>query len=227
VTTVTGTDDVQRPGDAGRRVAHRRAELGLSVEEVAARSGMAPEYLSYLESQAAPLSYQSIVRLAVALETTTAALLGAGVEQPPGAGRHRQPAARLFKLAPEECRTLLGEGGVGRVVFSDPRGPVAFPVNYRMAGNDIVFRTAEMSSLRGAGYAARVSFEVDHIDDAMRQGWSVLATGAAHEVVDADELRGLEGLGVEPWAGEDRPVYLRITPTTVSGRRIQVPDDDG
>ena len=224
---MTGTNEGQRPGDVGRRAAHRRAELGLSVEEVAARSGMAPEYVAYLELQAAQLSYQSVVRLAVALETTTAELLGAGVEHPPGAGRHRRPAARLFKLAPAECRTLLGDGGIGRVVFSDPRGPVAFPVNYRMAGDDIVFRTAEMSSLRGAGYASRVSFEVDHIDEAMRQGWSVLVTGAAHEVLDADELRVLENLGVEPWAGEDRPVYLRITPASLTGRRIKVPDDDG
>ena len=223
---MTGTNHTQGPGDVGRRVAQRRAALGLSVEEVADRSGMAPEYLAYLESQAAQVSYQSVVRLAVALGTTTAALLGAGVEQPPGAGRHPQPAARLFRLTPAECRTLLGDGGIGRVVFSDPRGPVAFPVNYRMAGDDIVFRTAEMSSLRGAGYAARVSFEVDHIDDAMRQGWSVLATGSAHEVLDAEELRGLEDLDVEPWAGEDRPVYLRITPTSVSGRRIKVPDTD-
>ncbi len=222
---MTGTSEAQGPGDVGRRVAHRRAELGLSREEVASRAGMAPEYLTYLESQAAQLSYQSVVRLAVALETTTAELLGAGAEQPPGAGRDRRPAARLFKLSPTECRTLLGDGGVGRIVFSDPRGPVAFPVNYRMAGDDIVFRTAEMSSLRGAGYAARVSFEVDHIDDAMRQGWSVLATGTAHEVLDADERRGLEDLGVAPWAGEDRPVYLRITPTSISGRRIKVPDN--
>jgi nitroimidazol reductase NimA-like FMN-containing flavoprotein (pyridoxamine 5'-phosphate oxidase superfamily) len=129
----------------------------------------------------------------------------------------------LEKLTRTECRNLLGRGGIGRIVFYDPRGPVALPVNYRMAGDDIVFRTAALSSLRGARYTERVSFEVDHIDDAMRQGWSVLVTGSAREVHDADELRELEGLGVEPWAGEERPVYLRIEPKTVSGRRIRVP----
>lgn len=213
------------PGDIGRRVAQRRGELGLGMAEVAARAGMAPGYVEYLESQPADVSYQTLVRLAVALEMTAAELLGAGVELPSGQGRHGRPAARLEKLTRTECRSLLGDGGIGRIVFYDPRGPVAVPVNYRMAGDDIVFRTAELSSLRGGKYTERVSFEVDHIDDAMRQGWSVLATGKAREVHDPDELRELEGLGVEPWAGEERPIYLRIEPTIISGRRIRVPDD--
>jgi nitroimidazol reductase NimA-like FMN-containing flavoprotein (pyridoxamine 5'-phosphate oxidase superfamily) len=220
---MTGTNGPRDPGDIGRRVAHRRADLGLDVAEVAARAEMAPGYVEYLESQPADVPYQTVVRLAVALETTAAELLGAGVDLAPGQAHHRRPAARLEKLSRAECRNLLGRGGIGRIVFYDPRGPVALPVNYRMAGDDIVFRTAALSSLRGARYAERVSFEVDHIDEAMRQGWSVLVTGSAREVDDTDELLELEGLGVEPWAGEERPVYLRIEPKTVSGRRIRVP----
>jgi transcriptional regulator with XRE-family HTH domain len=222
---MTATDGPNDPGDLGRRVAHRRAALGLDVEEVAARAGMAPGYVEYLESHPAEVPYPAVVRLALALEMSAPELLGAGVELPPGQGRHGRPAARLEQLTRTECRAFLGEGGIGRVVFDDARGPVAVPVNYRMAGDDIVFRTTALSSLRGAGYTGRVSFEVDHIDDAMRQGWSVLVTGSAREVHDADELRALEGLGVEPWAGEDRPVYLLIEPKIVSGRRISVPAD--
>jgi hypothetical protein len=182
---------------------------------------MDPGFLEYVESQPAQLTYPTVVRLAVALETTAAALAGAGVDLPSGQGAAR-PGAQLEKLTPSECRGLIARGGVGRVVFYDARGPVALPVNYQMSGNDIVFRTAVLSSLRGASYAGRVSFEVDHIDDAMRQGWSVLVTGYAREVLDVDELRELEQLGVEPWAGEERPVYMRIEPIAVSGRRIRV-----
>ena len=100
--------------------------------------------------------------------------------------------------------------------------PSRFPVNYQMRGDDIVFRTSAISSVRAASYGQRVSFEVDRIDDAMRQGWSVLVTGNAHEVRDADELRELQQLGIEPWAGDERPVYMRIKPGTMSGRRIRV-----
>jgi nitroimidazol reductase NimA-like FMN-containing flavoprotein (pyridoxamine 5'-phosphate oxidase superfamily) len=218
VTNVSGPRD---SGDIGRRVERRRRELGMSVRETAARAGMDPGYLEYVESQPAQLTYPALVRLAAALETTAAALTGAGVDRPPGEGSRARRRARLDTLTPEECRDLLGRGGVGRVVFIDVRGPVALPVNYRMRHNDVVFRTAAFSSLRGALYARRLTFEVDHIDEAMAEGWSVLVMGYAHEVRDADELREVQELGVEPWAGEERPVYIRIEPSSVSGRRIR------
>ena len=111
-------------------------------------------------------------------------------------------------------------------MFDDARGPVALPVNYQMLGDDIVFRTSAVSSVRAAVYGERVSFEVDHIDDAMRQGWSVLVTGSPRQVRDDEELRELQQLGIEPWAGDERPVYMRIESRSVSGRRIRVTDKD-
>ncbi|WP_175609365.1 helix-turn-helix domain-containing protein, partial [Streptacidiphilus griseoplanus] len=59
-----------RPGDVGRRVAHRRTALGLSREELAARTGMAAEYLRYVEEHPAQLEPDAITRLAGALQTT-------------------------------------------------------------------------------------------------------------------------------------------------------------
>ena len=207
---MTGTSEWGDPGDTGRRVAHRRRELGLSVADVAERAGMDPSYLEYVESQPAQLTHSALVRLATALETTPAALSGGGIDRPPGEFGRGRRQSRLDTLTPEECRELLGRGGVGRIVFHDVRGPVALPVNYRMWNDDVVFRTAALSSLRGAQYAQQLSFEVDHIDGAMQQGWSVLVRGYAHEVRDAEELQAVEQLAVEPWAGEDRPVYIRI-----------------
>jgi hypothetical protein len=54
----------------------------------------------------------------------------------------------------------------------------------------------------------------------MSEGWSVLVTGRVRRV-SRDELRQLETLGVEPWAGGERTVYLRLEPREVTGRRIQ------
>ena len=186
---MTGTSEWGDPGDTGRRVAHRRRELGLSVADVAERAGMDPSYLEYVESQPAQLTNSALVRLATVLETTPAALSGGGIDRPPGESGRARRQSRLDTLTPEECRELLGHGGVGRIVFHNVRGPVALPVNYRMWNDDVVFRTAALSSLRGARYAQRLSFEVDHIDGAMRQGWSVLVRGYAHEVRDAEELQ--------------------------------------
>ena len=207
-------------GDVGRRVAHRRRELGLSVEDVALRAGMTPDYVTYLESQPAQLTQASAIRLAVALEISASVLLGGGIELPSGQGGAAR-GAHLEALSREECRQLLAPGGVGRFVFLDARGPVALPVNFRMFGDDVVFRTAAKSSVRSATHGGRVGFEVDHIDDAMREGWSVLVTGYAQELHDVEQRRQLEQLGIEPWAGNERPFYVRIEPVEASGRRIR------
>ena len=208
-----------KPTDLGRRVAQRRRDLGLSREELADRAGMATAYVEYLEEQAAHVPLFGVARLAVALDTSVDELLGGTVEVPPG--QHRPASeATLETLSERECRSHLAAGGVGRFVFTTRRGPVAVPVNYRMAEGDIVFRTAEETSLTEVSDTEPVSFEVDRIDDAMSEGWSVLVTGRVRRV-SPDELRRFETLGVEPWAGGERPVSLRLEPREVTGRRIR------
>lgn len=67
-----------------------------------------------------------------------------------------------------------------------------------------------------------VAFEVDHIDEALGQGWSVLVRGQAHRVLQAGELRHVrETAAVVPWAHGPRETYVRIVPSQISGRRIE------
>jgi nitroimidazol reductase NimA-like FMN-containing flavoprotein (pyridoxamine 5'-phosphate oxidase superfamily) len=54
----------------------------------------------------------------------------------------------------------------------------------------------------------------------MSEGWSVLVTGRVRRV-SPDELHQLETFGIEPWAGGERTVYLRLEPREVTGRRIR------
>lgn len=217
MTTTSGPG--QTPGDLGRRVARRRQELGLSRKQVAERAGIAPGYVEYLEEGAARVPPASVALLASALDTTVDELLGGTVELPPGQ-RGPAPQPTLEVLSPAECRRLLASGGVGRFVFANERGPVAMPVNFRIMDGDVVFRTAGDSSLAAPPDMELVSFEVDHIDEAMSAGWSVLVTGHVRRVTP-DEYRRLEELGVEPWAGGQRTVYLRIEQRDISGRRIR------
>jgi hypothetical protein len=106
-------------------------------------------------------------------------------------------------------------------VFHEPRGPVALPVNFRVLGDDVVFCTAPSAALiQSLGYE-RVSFEIDHIDEALGEGWSVLISGDAHAISDTAERQLAQALGVTPWAGGDRDVYVRIVPSEVTGRRIR------
>ena len=207
--------------DLGRRILEHRHQAGLSREETAARAGMASSYLKYLETSPAPNPTPSaLARLADALGVGVGALTGAALQLPPGT---QAPAQRPVPepLTPAQCRGYLGSGGVGRMVFAGPRGPEAIPVNYATLGSDIVVRTGLRTSLASRATLTRVSFEVDHLDRALAEGWSVLASGLARVVAAPSELETVRSLGLQPWAGGDKDTYLRITITDITGRRIR------
>lgn len=144
--------------------------------------------------------------------------LACGQSSPP------QPAGRervLRVLSPDECLGLLAPGGVGRVGFASAEGVIMLPVNFAFTGHAVVFRTAP-DALLAVHATAPVSFEADHIDEALREGWSVLVQGHAHKISDEREVTRLErATSLEPWAGGARDVWVRITLTRISGRRIQ------
>lgn len=208
-------------GDLARRVVHRREQLGLTRGEVARRAGMDSGYLDYLEHSAdANVSAEALVRLAFALETTVSDLAGGNVDRPPGSGR-AGPHPSLEVLSREQCEAHLAGGGIGRIVFLAERGPVALPVNFQFVDGDVVFRTDPTGSPATAT-GAPISFEVDHIDEATSEGWSVLITGHAARVDDPYQLERLAQLGIEPWAGEaGRDALIRIKTTEISGRNIR------
>jgi hypothetical protein len=55
----------------------------------------------------------------------------------------------------------------------------------------------------------------------LRAGWSVLIHGHAHTVSDEHEVRQIQQwTRLEPWADGARDVYVRVTPTRISGRRV-------
>jgi hypothetical protein len=209
------------PSDLGRRVAEQRRRAGLSRAELAGRAGLAPSYLDYLEMSGTPSPGPgALLRIAAALGSTPEALTGAAVHRPPGQ-RGAGTAPALFTLSVAECRRHLAAGGIGRFLFTADRGPVAVPVNYRMLGGDIVFATADGSAVAAAAHQPRVSFEVDRIDDALAEGWSVLASGRARRLPPGPEQDRAAALGISPWAGGRRDTYLLLTPRQVTGRCIR------
>ena len=191
----------------------------MSRDDLAERAGMAPGYVEYLEKSAARVPIAGVASLARALNTTVDELLGGSFDLPPGR-RGQAPRPELEVLSEEECAQLLAAGGVGRFVFTTDRGPIAVPVNYRVMDGDVVFRVDADTILATVSDSDRVSFEVDRVDEAMSTGWSVLVTGRVRRV-SPDEFRRLEDLGIEPWAGGHRSVFLRIEQRHLSGRRIR------
>ena len=209
------------PGDLSKRIAKRRAELGLSTAQVAVRARMSLRYLEYLERYPARPTPAALRQLAAALQTTPAALLGAGAGAPPGHGRPADLRV-ISKLTPAECHRLIAPGGVGRIAFGTLSGPVVLPVNFAVLADTIVIRTAEGTIIDGHA-DEKVALEVDHIDEALRQGWSVLVRGQAHRVMHPAELHRLqEDAVIWPWPGGEREVYVRIIPSQTTGRRIEI-----
>jgi nitroimidazol reductase NimA-like FMN-containing flavoprotein (pyridoxamine 5'-phosphate oxidase superfamily) len=127
----------------------------------------------------------------------------------------------ITELPRDECMELLGAGQLGRVAISTPMGPRIVPVNYRMHDGDVVFRTTPHSVLGTYGWDSELAFEVDHIDERARAGWSVVALGKGQLVDDMNEVNRIRLSGdPKPWPDGPRNVYLRLFVREVSGRRV-------
>lgn len=216
-----GSEPVRTRSDLGRRAALRRQQLGLTREEVAARAAASPGFLKYVEESASDPGIGFMLRLASALDTTVSELVGGTMELPAGFGKAAaQP--EVLVLSPAECREMLSTHGVGRVAVTVDDTPAVFPVNYTVADELIAYRTApEAGPAAAAG--REVALEVDHIDDAFSQGWSVLVVGRAHVVTNSYESRRLEEHAhTGPWVGDGRHQWIAIHPTRITGRRIRV-----
>lgn len=120
-----------------------------------------------------------------------------------------------------ECLQLLGADVIGRLAIVAGGSPHVVPVNYVLDGRDIVFKTGAGTKLHEAG-RSRAVFEVDAFDRERRTGWSVIVSGSLEEVTtfDRELLDRLRELPVAPWAGGDKPHWMRITATRITGRRI-------
>jgi nitroimidazol reductase NimA-like FMN-containing flavoprotein (pyridoxamine 5'-phosphate oxidase superfamily) len=131
----------------------------------------------------------------------------------------------LEVLSEQECWLLLEAAHIGRLAVSIGDRPEIFPVNYVVAGDDaagrvIVFLTAPGSKLAGAVLGRSVAFEIDAADPLFHTGWSVVLQGTAAEIEGLEELMDAEALPLRPWGPTPKHNYVRISPTSVSGRRI-------
>ena len=126
-----------------------------------------------------------------------------------------------------ECLRLISAGGVGRIGYTGRFGPTVVPVNYALHEGTIVFRTGQHSPMgedlrTGIEHAeSKVAFEIDEISPATREGWSILVQGRAHPVDSETERNSVMQSGVEPWAGGEKELFVRVTPTRITGRRIR------
>ena len=143
-----------------------------------------------------------------------------------GIGGNENEGPVLERLDEAESLRLIAPGGIGRIAFIGRYGLTVLPVNYKLHDGAIVFRTAQDSptgeDLRtGIAHAEyQVAFEIDQINPETRDGWSVLIHGPAHHMASDDERAAVAASGVAPWPRGVHEHAIRITPTSVTGRRL-------
>lgn len=126
-------------------------------------------------------------------------------------------------IAESECRDLLSSGTIGRIAFNSASGIQLLPLNYLYLDGAAYCRV-DAGSVLGelADGSDDVAFEVDYVEELVKEAWSVLVTGSIRAVTEAEEMAKLLGQRkLEPWAIGDRQLYLRLEPVTITGRRVK------
>ncbi|HNA97880.1 MAG TPA: pyridoxamine 5'-phosphate oxidase family protein [Marmoricola sp.] len=116
---------------------------------------------------------------------------------------------------------FLGRHKLGRLGFHMVEKVEVLPINYRVHGRNIYFRTAEGSKLLGILLDHDVAFEVDEwVGD---QAASVVVHGNCRELSEqiADDLRET----IQPWIAVPKSHVMVIEPTSISGRHFKLESD--
>lgn len=120
----------------------------------------------------------------------------------------------------EECLTLLRWESVGRLaVGRQGAAPIVVPVNFVLDDDSILFRT-DAGETTASVLENPASFQVDRFDWYRRIGWSVLVQGRAHLLTPEAAAAVTEELS--PWAPGHHSLVVRLVPSSISGRRIEL-----
>lgn len=127
-----------------------------------------------------------------------------------------QPAyrgGRVEVLEALECKRLLVSASVGRLGYSTSNEQRIVPMNYVLADDHLVFRTASDNEVAHFASGRAVAFQVDEMNQQQQSGWSVLVSGTAQKLPSAS-LRAMDvGETPEPWAAAPQSEPLSALPT--------------
>ena len=127
---------------------------------------------------------------------------------------------RLETLAPDECRRLLESRHVGRLGYCTDFGPRIVPMNYTVIGDALTFRTGAGTEAARHVPSHAIAFEVDHSDETLQTGWSVLVLGNAR-LLDMASLLMLDIRKTShPWPEGGRSLVLQLPLSSMTGRRV-------
>ena len=129
----------------------------------------------------------------------------------------------VAELSESTCWELLRSTSVGRLAVWVDDHPDIFPLNYAVDHGTVVFRSSAGTKLSAALSDSAVALEADGYDAENGEAWSVVIRGRAEEI-RGQELMDTIDLPLFPWQAGDKERFIRISPTTTSGRRFPVAD---
>jgi uncharacterized protein len=126
-------------------------------------------------------------------------------------------------LSADQCLDLLASRDLGRIALVIGDQPEIFPVNYSIDRSIVVFRVAP-GTKPSMTPNKRIAFEVDELDARAGIAWSVMVKGLVLDVTTSKDpfTAFLRTAGVRPAAPGDRPLWMAIYPSEISGRRFRL-----
>lgn len=128
------------------------------------------------------------------------------------------------ELSESACWALLRTTSVGRLAVWVADHPDIFPLNYAVAHGTVVFRSRAGTKVSAALSDSPVALEADGYDAENATAWSVVIRGNAEEITAGSDLIDTVDLPLFPWQAGDKGRFIRIVPTTTSGRRFPIAD---
>ncbi|MFJ6416999.1 pyridoxamine 5'-phosphate oxidase family protein [Paeniglutamicibacter sp. NPDC091659] len=134
--------------------------------------------------------------------------------------QQRHPGTEV--LESHQCWEQLRSVSVGHLAVSHGDQPRIFPINYTVDHGTVVFRTGPGNKLDVMRLQPNVAFEADGVDQETGVAWSVMIEGTVELFQGIEELVDSFSLMLFPWEPGPKDQFVRIVPTSVTGRRFHV-----
>ena len=128
------------------------------------------------------------------------------------------------ELSESACWARLRTTSVGRLAVWVEDHPDIFPINFTVDHGTVVFRSGAGTKVSAALSDSPVALEADGYDQETAEAWSVVVKGNVEEISRGQELLDTIDLPLFPWQAGDKGRFIRIIPTTTSGRRFPIAD---
>ena len=125
----------------------------------------------------------------------------------------------VSELDEDESWQLLSRHEEGRLATTAGGILDIFPITYVVDNQSIVFRTGPGTKLVELTINDQVVFEIDYYDE--REGYSVIVHGTAEQLDSMADIDYAQALPLPSLFPTERPRYVRINPTRVSGRKFR------